>query len=130
MGYPPTGPYPAPSRIYCDNEAARVKSLVEHAGRFEVTKCVKASIPHAAPVQNPRLIHEGAVRVIWCPWSATHQWADVLTKNCAVKHTICRGRAGLTDEGTKDLVDPLVVCMPGTIYIGPRACDEVTATGL
>lgn len=73
MGYPPTGPYP----LYCDNEAA--KSLAEHAGRFEATKHIKLRYHVLRQYQA-----EGAVRVIWCP--ATHQWADVLTKNCAVKH--------------------------------------------
>jgi hypothetical protein len=73
MGSPPSGP----SIIYCDNEAAR--RLSQHSCNFEATKHIRHRYHYVRECAA-----NGEIRVDWC--SNKTQWADILTKNCAVKH--------------------------------------------
>jgi hypothetical protein len=73
VGHKAVGPY----AIKCDNKAA--ETLAKHPGHFEATKHIRMRFHHLRDQQARR-----KTLVQWCP--ARRQWADVLTKNCAVKH--------------------------------------------
>jgi hypothetical protein len=71
MGHIPTAPY----LLYCDNKAA--KSLAQHSCNFEVTKHIRHRYHYIRECAA-----NGKVLVTWC--KSADQWADVLTKNCAI----------------------------------------------
>jgi hypothetical protein len=72
LGYPMRGASP----VRCDSEAA--VGLAKHSGKFEATKHIRLKYHVLRQYQK-----EGEVQTVWCP--SRHQWADVLTKNVAVK---------------------------------------------
>ena len=65
-----------PSAIRCDSEAA--VGLAKHSGKFEATKHVRIKYHVLREYQA-----EGQTFAVWCP--SHHQWADIMTKNVAVK---------------------------------------------
>jgi hypothetical protein len=73
MGHPQPGPTP----LFCDNKSTC--RLARHSGHFEATKHIRHRYHYVRECcEREELI------VHWI--SGVDQWADIFTKNCAVKH--------------------------------------------
>ena len=71
LGYTANGPV----TMWCDNRAATI--LADHEGKFDAVKHIQVRYHVLRDYQT-----RGIVKVQWCV--ASRQWADILTKNCAV----------------------------------------------
>jgi hypothetical protein len=68
-------PTDKPLSLFCDNKAAI--SLSKHSCNFEATKHIRHRYHYIR-----ECVANGKVAVSWC--KSADQWADVLTKNCAI----------------------------------------------